>query len=61
MEISLSTAVKWASDLVLRTIFIILKIIDCLPVTSCEAERSFSKLAYLKTDLRTTVNYRKYE
>ena len=60
MEISLSTAVKWASDLGVRNVVIILKIIGCLPVTSCEAERFFSKLAYLKTDLRSTIDHDRY-
>ena len=31
-----------------------------LPVTSCEAKRAFSKLAHLKTDLRSTMGHEWY-
>ena len=36
-------------------VYILLKIICTIPVTSCEAERSFSTLRQIKPFLRTTM------
>lgn len=53
----ISVALLTAKELGLSNIITAVQILATLPVTSCEAERSFSKLGYLKDDLRTTMGH----
>ena len=57
---SISTALQVATDLGFANIKEALVLTAALPVTSCEAERAFSKLAHLKTDLRSTMGHERY-
>lgn len=52
-----SMAIKWSEELGLPNVSAILYIIATLPVSSCEAERAFSKLAYIKDEYRTTMSH----
>lgn len=44
-----------AKQLSLVNIYQLLKVVAVLPITSCEAERAFSKMKLLKTYLRSTM------
>ena len=48
-------ALQKAKELKLVTIFNLLRVVCVLPVTSNEAERSFSRLKIVKTSLRATM------
>lgn len=54
---SVAKAYSVAESLALSNISAGLRVLSCLPVTSCEAERAFSKLGFIKTDLRSTTGY----
>lgn len=53
--------IKWLADygtgrdIIFQNIFKILKEFVTIPVTSCSCERSFSKLSFIKTKLRSTM------
>lgn len=44
-----------AVKLKLRNISALMEVVSVLPVTSCEAERAFSKMKLIKTELRSTM------
>lgn len=51
---------KWISDKnltdIFPNVFVTFRIFLCIPITSCEAKRSFLKLTIIKTKLRTLMN-----
>ena len=49
------TALVIAGKLQLSCLTALLKIVCCLPITSNEAERSFSRLKLLKSNLRSVM------
>lgn len=59
-DMVVSCAIQKAQEVGQKNIAEMLTIIATLPVTSCEAERSFSRLRYLKTDLRSTMGQERY-
>ena len=44
-----------SKDLLIPNVQKLLQLLCVLPITSCEAERSFSRLKFLKTNLRSTM------
>lgn len=54
-------ALNIATKLMLPNVVGLLKIISVLPVTSCEAERTFSRMKLIKSDLRTTMTNNRYK
>ena len=54
------TALTKAKEMHLENIAAMLKIVCVMPVTSNEAERSFSRLKILKTMLRSTMTNDRY-
>ena len=57
---TVSASYAAAESLSLANISAALRLLACLPVTSCEAERAFSKLGLIKSDLRSTMSYDRY-
>jgi len=53
--------IKWLADygigrdIIFQNIFKILKEFVTIPITSCSCERTFSKLSFIKTKLRSTM------
>ena len=54
---SVTTAISWAKDIGLSNVTEAVVVLATLPVTSCEAERAFSKLGFIKDELRTTMTH----
>lgn len=52
---SAASALKVAADLLIPNVEQLLRIACVLPVTSCEAERSFSRMKLIKSNLRSTM------
>ena len=52
---SLRLALQQANAQDLSCVAELLKVVTTLPVTSCEAERAFSRLKHLKTPNRSTM------
>lgn len=52
---SAQDALQQAVQLNLENIATLLEIIAVLPVTSCEAERGFSRMKHIKNELRSTM------
>ena len=50
-----SDAIKWAEEMGFSNIRILLLLLIIMPITSCEAERCFSRLKFVKSDLRNTM------
>ena len=53
---TIASAVKSINAINFPNVFVLLKLVATLPITSCECERSFSNLRRLKTWLRTTMD-----
>ena len=53
---TIASAVKMIDAIHFPNVFVLLKLVATLPITSCECERSFSNLRRLKTWLRTTMD-----
>lgn len=54
-------ALKLARKHCLPNLSQILEVAAVLPVTSCEAERAFSQMKLIKTDLRSTMTDERYD
>lgn len=53
--------VKRAEDMGLSNVTELVTILSVLPVTSCEAERSFNRVALIKDALRSTMTSKRYQ
>ena len=51
-----SDAIKWAEEMGFSNVKIFLPLLIVMPITSCEAERCFSRLKFVKSDLRNTIS-----
>ena len=57
---SVSVAFCTARDLGLSNLSLALQLLASMPITSCEAERAFSRMKHLKTDLHSTMGHARY-